>query len=107
MTLFMLTNGDGVGHTDSQPGDSVWIWSSPDQGSLMVYSHIRNMPDIVYVISFAMSKTAYTLHVTTLSIANGSTIGSVNIPTNLATEMLHFTLLEAAFPLSTLGPCLT
>ncbi|KAI6017519.1 hypothetical protein EDC04DRAFT_2943108 [Pisolithus marmoratus] len=76
MTLFVLTNGDGVGCIDSQPGDGVWTWSSPDQGSLVVYSHIHDMPDTVYVIGFAKSKTAYTLHVTTLSIANGSTIGS-------------------------------
>ncbi|KAI6102247.1 hypothetical protein F5141DRAFT_1242077 [Pisolithus sp. B1] len=96
---------------DSQSGEVVWTWSSPDQGlvqSLVVYSHIRTTPDTVYVIGFAKSKTAYTLHVTTLSIANGSTIASVNISANLATETPRFTLLEVpTSPLSTPGPCLT
>ncbi|KAI6098723.1 hypothetical protein F5141DRAFT_1252825 [Pisolithus sp. B1] len=52
MTLFVLTNGDTASRIDSQPGGLLWTWSSPDQ-------------------SFAKSKTAYTLYVTNLSIANG------------------------------------
>ncbi|KAI6097855.1 hypothetical protein F5141DRAFT_1011125 [Pisolithus sp. B1] len=106
--LFVLTNGDTVSRIDSQSGDVLWTWSSPDQGSLVVYSHIRTTSDAVYAIGLAKSKTTYTLHVTTLSVASGSTIASVSIPANLATDTPGFVLLEAPpSPLSTPGPCLT
>ncbi|KAI6098751.1 hypothetical protein F5141DRAFT_1219510 [Pisolithus sp. B1] len=71
--LFALTNGDTVSRMNNQSGDVVWTRSSLDQGSLVVYFHLRTMPDAVYIIGLAKSKTTYTLRVTTLSIANGST----------------------------------
>ncbi|KAI5999030.1 hypothetical protein EDC04DRAFT_2584429 [Pisolithus marmoratus] len=105
--LFVLTNGDTVSRIDSQSGDVVWTWDSPDNGSLVVYSHIGITPDAVYAIGLVKSQAAYTLHVTTLSIASGSVIASVDIPANLATDTPGFVLLEApASPLSARGPCL-
>ncbi|KAI5994746.1 hypothetical protein EDD15DRAFT_2547193 [Pisolithus albus] len=107
-SLFALTNGDTVSRIDSRSGEVVWTWSCPGEGPLVVYSHIRTTPDAVYAIGLIKSKAAYALHVTTLSIANGSTIASVNIPANLAKDRPSFVLLEA--PTSSLtapGPCLT
>ncbi|KAI6156929.1 hypothetical protein BKA82DRAFT_25946 [Pisolithus tinctorius] len=59
-----------------ESGDIARTWNSPDNRSLVVYSHIRTTSDTVYAID------------------NGSTIASLNIPGNLPTAMLGFVLLD-------------
>lgn len=79
---FALTNGDSVTHLD-EAGETLWTWNSPDQGSLVLYSHIITDPSTVYVVGLAKSFASYTLHVTTLSATTGEAIASVNIPANI------------------------
>ncbi|KAI6156842.1 DUF1620-domain-containing protein [Pisolithus tinctorius] len=106
--IFALTNGHTVSRIDGQSGNVAWTWNSPDNGTLVVYSHIRTMPDTVYAIGLARSEAAYTLHVTTLSMDNGSTIASVNIPANLPKDTPGFVLLDTPMTAEIApGPCLT
>lgn len=86
---FALTNGDSVTHLD-ETGDIVWTWNSPDQGSMILYSHIIVDPSTVYLLGFAKSFASYTLHVTTLTATTGQLIASVNIPANIKDERTKF-----------------
>ncbi|KAG0701659.1 hypothetical protein DFH29DRAFT_925728 [Suillus ampliporus] len=79
---FALTNGDSVTRLD-ETGETLWTWNSPDQGSLVLYSHMICDPSTVYLVGFAKSVASYTLHVTTLSATTGEVIASVNIPANI------------------------
>ncbi|KAG2143699.1 hypothetical protein DEU56DRAFT_884358 [Suillus clintonianus] len=88
-SYFALTNGDSVTRLD-ETGDSLWTWNSPDQGSLILYSHIIADPSTVYVVGLAKSFASYTLHVTTLSATTGEVIASVNIPANIKDERSKF-----------------
>ncbi|KAG1773685.1 hypothetical protein EV702DRAFT_559870 [Suillus placidus] len=84
-----LTNGDSVTHLD-ETGDTLWTWNSPDQGSLVLYSHLIADPSTVYLVGLAKSFASYTLHVTTLSATTGELIASVNIPANIKDERSKF-----------------
>ncbi|KAH0834201.1 hypothetical protein J3R83DRAFT_11513 [Lanmaoa asiatica] len=91
----VLSNGDTVRCVQSSTGETVWQWRSPDQGSLVMYTHIY--PDIhtstLYVAGFAKSVRSYTLHVTTLDFATGEVITSVNIPASITNALTDFLLL--------------
>jgi outer membrane protein assembly factor BamB len=98
---FALTNGDSVTRLD-EVGDILWTWKSPDQGSLILYSHIIADPSTVYLVGFAKSFASYTLHVTTLSVTTGELIASVNIPANIKDEQSKFVAVS-----SQIGPTIT
>ncbi|OAX35578.1 DUF1620-domain-containing protein [Rhizopogon vinicolor AM-OR11-026] len=89
-SFFTLTNGDSVTHLDHETGETKWTWNSPDQGSLVMYSHVIAHPSTVYVVGFAKSFASYTLHVTTLSATTGEVIASVNIPANIKDGLSEF-----------------
>ncbi|KAG1717496.1 hypothetical protein EDB19DRAFT_1814298 [Suillus lakei] len=82
---FALTNGDFVVTRLDETGETLWTWNSPDQGSLVLYSHIIADPLTVYLVGLAKSFASYTLHVTTLSATTGELIASVNILANIKT----------------------
>lgn len=60
-----------------------------------MYTHIY--PDThtstVYVAGFAKSVRSYTLHVTTLDLATGEVVASVNIPASITNALTEFLLL--------------
>ncbi|KAF8554252.1 DUF1620-domain-containing protein [Imleria badia] len=91
----VLTNGDTVQCIHSSTGETAWQWRSEDQGSLVIYTHIY--PDThtstLFVAGFAKSIKSYTLHVTTLDLATGQVIASVNIPASISNALTDFLLL--------------
>ncbi|KAG1790453.1 uncharacterized protein HD556DRAFT_1392090 [Suillus plorans] len=98
---FALTNGDSVTRLD-ETGETLWSWNSPDQASLVLYSHIIADPSTVYLVGLAKSFASYTLHVTTLSANTGEVIASVNIPANIKDETSKFVAVS-----SQIGPTTT
>ncbi|KIJ13017.1 hypothetical protein PAXINDRAFT_163784 [Paxillus involutus ATCC 200175] len=90
----LLTNGDTVSRVDTKTGEVLWKWRSPDQGSLVMYSHIYPDPraSTVYLAGFAKSVRSYTLHVTTLDLTTGEVIASVNVPADVANALTDFLL---------------
>ncbi|KAG6330871.1 hypothetical protein ID866_8220 [Astraeus odoratus] len=112
--LFTLTNGDTVTHIDTEAGQILWTWNSSDNEFLVTYTHVLPTSAAIYAIGLARTKTARTLHITTLSPTDGSLIASVNIPANLVNGRSDFALLNArANPNSSLDvnaplwPCLS
>lgn len=93
-TYFALTNGDSVTRLD-ESGETLWTWNSPDQGSLVLYSHIITDPFTVYVVGLAKSFASYTLHVTTLLATTGEAIASVNIPANIIGGPSNFVVVSS------------
>ncbi|KAG2336767.1 DUF1620-domain-containing protein [Suillus weaverae] len=68
---------------------------SPDQGSLVLYSHIIADPSTVYLVGLVKSFASYTLHVTTLSATTGELIASVNIAANIKDERSKFVVVSS------------
>ncbi|KAG1750542.1 uncharacterized protein EDB91DRAFT_1108061 [Suillus paluster] len=97
---FALTNGDSVTRLD-ETGEILWTWNSPDQGSLVLYSHIIADPSTVYLVGLAKSIASYTLHVTTLSSTTGEVIASVNIPANIKDGQSQFVAVSSQTGLTT------
>ncbi|KAF9241301.1 hypothetical protein BU15DRAFT_87236 [Melanogaster broomeanus] len=97
--MVLLTNADTARRIDTRTGEVVWEWRAPDQGSLVVYSHIYPDPSTstLYLVGFAKSVRSYTLHVTTLNLTTGEVVASVNVPADIANALTDFLLT---------GPCL-
>lgn len=84
----------------SGPGvsDKARTQSHPDiklSSSLVMYTRIYldTYTSTLYVAGFAKSVRSYTLHVTTLDIATGEVIASVNIPASITNALTDFLLL--------------
>ncbi|KAF7979908.1 hypothetical protein HWV62_40304 [Athelia sp. TMB] len=77
--LLVLTSGHTLASVDGKTGETLWKWSSEDQGSLIIYSRIIYTPTAIYLVGIAKSTVSFTLHVTTLSPTDGTLIASQNI----------------------------
>ncbi|KAF9219877.1 DUF1620-domain-containing protein [Gyrodon lividus] len=104
--LVLLTNGDTVTRVNTKTGEFLWEWRSPDQGSLVMYTHIY--PDLptstLYLAGFAKSVRSYTLHVTTLDLTTGELVASVHVPADVASALADFLLVgPSATSASTTG----
>ena len=82
------TKGECKAHIQSRPDINL-------PSSLVMYTHIY--PDThtstLYVAGFAKSIKSYTLHLTTLDLATGQVVASVNIPASIANALTDFLLL--------------
>ncbi|KAI6004543.1 hypothetical protein F5J12DRAFT_913669, partial [Pisolithus orientalis] len=87
--LFALTNDDTVSCIDRPSNDAACARDSLDNG----FAQYPLQRYVDTMIGLTKSNAAYTLHVTSVSIDNGSTIASVNIPVNLAKDLPRFILL--------------
>ncbi|TFY78833.1 hypothetical protein EWM64_g5179 [Hericium alpestre] len=67
----------------SSSGNVVWTWTSPDQTSSVIYSHILTTPDVIYALGLTKSFRSYNLHVTTLSPTTGSILASADIASDI------------------------
>ncbi|KAH7882607.1 hypothetical protein F5I97DRAFT_2067794 [Phlebopus sp. FC_14] len=119
-TLLVLTNGDTLRRLDALSGSVQWTWESPDQGSLIRYTHVHPLRSTIYLVGYARiaghdspspsyTSNAYTLHVTTLDLGTGELIASVNIPARVG-GLGNYMLLNSAASTSsnstTQDPCL-
>ncbi|EGO03055.1 hypothetical protein SERLA73DRAFT_103134 [Serpula lacrymans var. lacrymans S7.3] len=89
-TILALTNGDTLTSINSSTGETHWEWTSPDKGTLIIYSKAITTPTTAYVIGFAKSASSFTLHVTSLSMLDGEVIASVNIPANFKNGLTDY-----------------
>ncbi|KIJ64207.1 hypothetical protein HYDPIDRAFT_112159 [Hydnomerulius pinastri MD-312] len=92
--LVILTNGDTARRVDVSTGEVLWEWRSPDQGSLITYTHLHPTPSshTLYLAGLARSQQHNTLHVTTLNMNTGEVIASVNVPANVGAGIGEFML---------------
>ncbi|GJE85471.1 PQQ and DUF1620 domain-containing protein [Phanerochaete sordida] len=81
--VYALANGHTVRKIDASTGEVLWGWAAPDQASLNVYSAVLPTPSAVYLIGLAKSFASYTLHITALSPADGSVLGSKDVSSSI------------------------
>ncbi|KZT37697.1 DUF1620-domain-containing protein [Sistotremastrum suecicum HHB10207 ss-3] len=90
-TLYVLTNGYTITKIDAK-GDIVWTWTSPTQGSSILYTNIIATATTVYAIGIAPGTASYGLHVTSISSDSGKVIESLPIPSSVKGPFTHFLL---------------
>ncbi|KAH8102954.1 hypothetical protein BXZ70DRAFT_889895 [Cristinia sonorae] len=81
--VFVLTDGHTVRRISGGNGEVQWVWSSPDQSSLYVYSDIVTTPSAVYLVGLAKSFAAYTIHIAAVSPTTGELLASVDVPSTV------------------------
>ncbi|KIK01760.1 hypothetical protein K443DRAFT_550803 [Laccaria amethystina LaAM-08-1] len=91
--LYVLTNGYTVSCIDGDTGGVKWTWSSPDQTSLVIHTHLLFTNDAIYAVGAAKSFASYTLHVAVLSPTTGELLASANLPSSIANPLREIMVL--------------
>ncbi|VDB86740.1 unnamed protein product [Peniophora sp. CBMAI 1063] len=81
---FVLSEGGVVHRVNVDGGLIRWKWASEDQASSVIYTHIHAATHGIYVIGLTNSFAGYTLHITSLSLHDGSVISSQDVPSSLS-----------------------